>query len=146
MIKSNRPRIYSKYEINYIVFLYTMVLFVPLILVFTYVFNIEYTFDLNILLLALLAIDVFITLIGVIFLRIKRDTLKRNVKINYQNEFYYLVIISVFGLLGFIVLYQFFFGITEYIPSIFVLLLVIFVYTLIKLGQKYFNLRYQRKI
>jgi len=123
-----------------------MVLFVPLILVFTYVFNIEYTFDLNILLLALLAIDVFITLIGVIFLRIKRDTLKRNVKINYQNEFYYLVIISVFGLLGFIVLYQFFFGITEYIPSIFVLLLVIFVYTLIKLGQKYFNLRYQRKI
>ncbi|MDY0139509.1 MAG: hypothetical protein RBR50_07410 [Candidatus Izemoplasmatales bacterium] len=146
MIKSNRPRIYSKYEINYIVFLYTMVLFVPLILVFTYVFNIEYTFDLNILLLALLAIDVFITLIGVIFLRIKRDTLKRNVKINYQNEFYYLVIISVFGLLGFIVLYQYFFGITEYIPSIFVLLLVIFVYTLIKLGQKYFNLRYQRKI
>ncbi|MDD3129145.1 MAG: hypothetical protein PHW21_02135 [Candidatus Izemoplasmatales bacterium] len=146
MIKSNRPRIYSKYEINCIVFLYTMVLFVPLILVFTYVFNIEYTFDLNILLLALLAIDVFITLIGVIFLRIKRDTLKRNVKINYQNEFYYLVIISVFGLLGFIVLYQYFFGITEYIPSIFVLLLVIFVYTLIKLGQKYFNLRYQRKI
>ena len=146
MIKSNRPKIYSKYEINYIVFLYTMVLFVPLTLVFTYVFNIEYTFDLNILLLALLAIDVFITLIGVIFLRIKRDTLKRNVKINYQNEFYYLVIISVFGLLGFIVLYQYFFGITEYIPSIFVLLLVIFVYTLIKLGQKYFNLRYQRKI
>ena len=60
MIKSNRPKIYSKYEINYIVFLYTMVLFVPLTLVFTYVFNIEYTFDLNILLLALLAIDVFI--------------------------------------------------------------------------------------
>jgi hypothetical protein len=39
MIKINRPRIYSKYEINSIVFYGTMLLLMPIVLVFTYVFD-----------------------------------------------------------------------------------------------------------
>ncbi|MDD3711918.1 MAG: hypothetical protein PHZ28_00295 [Candidatus Izemoplasmatales bacterium] len=146
MIKINRPRIYSKYEINSIVFYWTMLLLMPIVLVFTYVFD---TFtnnsDVRVYLLILVGVTVLITIIGTIFLLIKRDKLKRMVKATYVQEFYYLVIISIFGILGLVVLYKYLGGRPEYIASILVLSLLLFAYVLLNLGRKYFNLNYGRK-
>jgi hypothetical protein len=83
MIKNNRPRIYSKFEINSILFYATMILFIPLVLVFTFVFNIEYSFDVKIFLLYLLAVTTVITLIGLSIILLKRDKMKRHVKATY---------------------------------------------------------------
>ncbi|PKK95328.1 MAG: hypothetical protein CVV60_01885 [Tenericutes bacterium HGW-Tenericutes-5] len=145
MIKNNRPRIYSKFEINSILFYATMILFIPLVLVFTFVFNIEYSFDVKIFLLYLLAVTTVITLIGLSIILLKRDKMKRHVKATYISEFYYLVTISIFGVLGVIVLYNYLGGPQNFIPNIFVILLVLFVYILLRLGRKYFNLKYTKK-
>ncbi|MDY0010982.1 MAG: hypothetical protein RBR96_04535 [Candidatus Izemoplasmatales bacterium] len=146
MIKINRPRIYSKYEINSIVFYGTMLLLMPIVLVFTYVFDaFTNNYDVRIYLLILVGITVLFTIIGTIFLLIKRDKLKRMVKATYVQEFYYLVIISIFGILGLVVLYKYLGGSPEYIASILVLSLLLFAYVLLNLGRKYFNLNYGRK-
>ncbi|MFA7076267.1 MAG: hypothetical protein WC152_06315 [Candidatus Izemoplasmatales bacterium] len=145
MIKSSRPKIYSKYEINSIVFYGTMFLFIPLVLVFTYVFDVEYKFDMNIFYLILGITTATMTFIGTIILFIKRDYLKRQVRANYMSEFYYLVIISIFGILGFIVLYNYLGGSPKYLGNTFIMLLVVFIYILLSLGRKYFNVNYRRK-
>ncbi|HQN74537.1 MAG TPA: hypothetical protein PK160_00690 [Bacillota bacterium] len=146
MIKINRPRIYSKYEINSIVFYWTMLLLLPIVLVFTYVFDtFTNNYDVRFYLLILVSIAVLFTIIGTIFLLIKKDKLKRMVKANYVQEFYYLVIISIFGILGLVVLYKYLGGRPEYIAIILVLSLLLFAYVLLKLGRKYFNLDYGRK-
>lgn len=146
MIKINRPRIYSKYEINSIVFYGTMLLLMPIVLVFTYVFDaFTNNYEVRIYLLILVGITVLFTIIGTIFLLIKRDKLKRMVKATYVQEFYYLVIISIFGILGLVVLYKYLGGSPEYIASILVLSLLLFAYVLLNLGRKYFNLNYGRK-
>ncbi|MGD9761320.1 MAG: hypothetical protein AB7U52_02655 [Candidatus Izemoplasmatales bacterium] len=145
MIKTVRPRIYSKFEINTIVFYGTILLFTPLVLVFTYVFGIEQVFDIKIYILILVIVSGIIGIVGTIILFIKRDHLKRQVKATYISEFYYLVTISIFGILGFIVLYNYLGGSPQYIANIFILLLVVFVYILLTLGRKFFNLNYSRK-
>ncbi|MDY0317192.1 MAG: hypothetical protein RBQ64_01280 [Candidatus Izemoplasmatales bacterium] len=145
MIKNSRPRIYSKFEINSILFYATMILFIPLVLVFTYTLNIEYSFDIKVFLLYLLGITALLTIIGVTIIILKRDKMKRHVKATYIQEFYYLVIISIFGVLGIIVLYNYLQGPQNYIANIFVILLVLFVFILLRLGRKYFNLKYTKK-
>jgi len=145
MIKKVRPRIYSKYEINSILFYGTMILFMPLVLVFTYVFDIEYVLNINLFLLYLMISTFAITIFGSIWLLIKKDELQRRVKANYMIEFYYLVVITVFGLLGFVVLFDYLGGNRQYIANILILLLVLFVYILLRLGRKFFNFDYRKK-
>ncbi|MDD4000601.1 MAG: hypothetical protein PHX62_06890, partial [Bacilli bacterium] len=64
MIKKNRPRIYSKFEINLILFYTTMVFLTPLVLVFTYLFDLEYVFGLEKFLLYLFSSNFAIALFG----------------------------------------------------------------------------------
>lgn len=145
MIKKDRPKIYTKFEINAVTFYGTMILFIPLVLVFTYVFDIEKIIDTNLFLIILSITTAVITIIGTVILLIKRDSLKRQVKANYMYEFYYLVTIVVFGILGFVVLFDYLGGDRTYIANILILLVVIFVYILLKLGSKFFNFDYRKK-
>ena len=145
MIKKDRPRIYSKYEINSILFYGTVILFTPLILVFTYVFNIEKVIDPIIFLLIVLGVNLLIGILGTLFLFLKKDSLKRMVKSNYIFEFYFLVIISVFGILGMVVLFDYLGGNRQYIANILILVVVIFVYILLQLGRKFFKFDFKKR-
>jgi hypothetical protein len=145
MIKKERPKIYTKFEIDSVTFYATMILFIPLVLVFTYVFDIETIIDTNLFLIILSIITAVITIIGTTILLIKKDSLKRQVKTNYIYEFYYLVAIVVFGILGFVVLFDYLGGDRTYIANILILLVVIFVYILLKFGSKFFNFDYRKK-
>jgi hypothetical protein len=145
MIKKDRPRIYSKYEINSILFYGTVILFTPLILVFTYVFNIEKVIDPIIFLLIVLGVNLLIGILGTLLLFLKKDSLKRMVKSNYIYEFYFLVIISVFGILGMVVLFDYLGGNRQYIANILILVVVIFVYILLQLGRKFFKFDFKKR-
>jgi hypothetical protein len=145
MIKKDRPRIYSKYEINSMLFYGTVILFTPLILVFTYVFNIEKVIDPIIFLLIVLGVNLLIGILGTLFLFLKKDSLKRMVKSNYIYEFYFLVIISVFGILGMVVLFDYLGGNRQYIANILILVVVIFVYILLQLGRKFFKFDFKKR-
>ena len=145
MIKKDRPRIYSKYEINSILFYGTVILFTPLLLVFTYVFNIEKVIDPIIFLFIVLGANLVVALLGLLILFLKKDSLKRKVKPNYIYEFYFLVIISVFGILGMVVLFDYLGGNRQYIANILILIVVIFVYVLLQLGRKFFKFDFKKR-
>jgi nitrate reductase gamma subunit len=88
----------------------------------------------------------FVALItGTIILALNRDRLRRNVKVSYRNEYFYLIFLFVFGLLGFVVLFDNMGGNRAYIANILVVLFAGLLYLLIFLGRKYFNLDYINK-
>ena len=145
MIKKNRPKIYSKYEINIVLFAATMLLFVPLILVFTYVFDINEVVRISLFLIILAASNLFFLITGGLFIYLNRDKLKRKVKANYLYEFYYLVAISVFGVLGFVVLFDYLGGNPQYVANFLIGLVVVFFYALIRVGRKFFRFDYRKK-
>jgi cytochrome bd-type quinol oxidase subunit 2 len=86
-----------------------------------------------------------LTIIGSVWLLIKKDQLQRHVKATYMVEFYYLVAITVFGLLGIVVLFDYLGGNRQYIANILILLVAVFVYILLRLGRKFFNFDYRKK-
>lgn len=138
MIKKERPRIYSRFEINLILFYVTMVFFTPSVLVFTFLFDLEYVFGLERFLLYLLGANLVIALVGSLWIFLKKDFLRRRVKATYHSEFYYLLTIVVFGLLGIVVLLNYYLK-PEYTANITILLLLIFAFILLRLGKKFFN-------
>jgi hypothetical protein len=122
-----------------------MLLFTPLLLVFTYIFNIERVIDPFLFLYIVLAANVLITAVGILILNLNKDSLKRKVKPNYTYEFYFLTIISVFGILGIVVLFDYLGGNRQYIANILILIVVLFVYVLLQLGRRFFNFDFKKR-
>lgn len=145
MIPGKKSRIYSEYEIQMILFYATMLLFVPNILVFTYIFEIDQYVDILQFIFWLLMSVLAITAFGTGFFLLRKDRLKRRVKPAYQSEFIYLLFISAFGLLGIAVLYDYLGGNRAYIANLLVVIFAFFVFMLITLGRKYFKFDYMKK-
>jgi hypothetical protein len=82
---------------------------------------------------------------GTIYLIFKKDRMKRRVKATYRSEYYYLLFLVTFGLLGFIVVYDYLGGDRTYIANILVVVFSILVYLVIYLGRRFYNFDYLRK-
>jgi len=137
--------IYSQYEINTILFYGMMILFLPLVLVFTYIFDVDSYLDINKFILWTVIVNFTISLIGTVVLLLRKDHLKRVVKANYRNEFFFLGLISIFGILGVVVFYDYMGGNRDYIANILVLIFAVLLFTLIFLGRKFFKFDYMKK-
>ncbi len=145
MIKKNKPPIYSQYEINAILLYATLIMFMPLILVFTYIFQIEKYLNINTFMLWLIIVNFTLILIGTVILLVRKDRLQRRVKANYRTEFFYLIFISIFGLLGFNVVYDYLGGDRQYIANYLIVILSILFFVLIYLGRKFFKFDFMKK-
>lgn len=145
MIKKNKPKIYTQFEIDTITFYASMVLFLPLVLVITYLFEIDKHLNINVFMFWLIITNFILTITGTILLAISKDRLRRKVKPSYRGEFFYLIFIFVFGLLGFVVIYDYMGGNRAYIANILVVLLAVLLFLAIYLGRKYFKFDYMRK-
>ncbi len=145
MIKKSNPTIYSQFEINAILMYATLIMYMPLILVFTYILEIENYVNINIFMLWLVISDFILIVIGTIVLLLRKDHLQRQVKANYRSEFFYLVFMSMFGLLGFVVIYDYLGGNRQYVANYLLVLLSILLYVLIYLGRKFFRFDLLRK-
>ncbi len=137
--------IYSQYEINTILFYGMMIMFLPLILVFTYIFDIDSLLDINLFILWSVITNFIFTLIGTVILLVRKDHLKRVVKANYRNEFFFLGLISIFGILGVVVFYDYMGGNRDYIANILVVIFAVLLFALIFLGRKFFKFDYMKK-
>jgi nitrate reductase gamma subunit len=142
MIKKDRPKISTQFEINAIVFYANMVLFLPLVLVITYLFEIDKHLNINDFMFWTLIANFVILITGTIILAINRDRLRRKVKVTYKDEYFYLIFLFVFGLLGFVVIYDNMGGNRAYIANILIILFAGLLYLAIFLGRRYFNLDY----
>jgi len=144
MIKKDKPKISTQFEINAIVFYANMILFLPLVLVITYLFEIDKHININDFMFWILIANFIILITGTIILALNRDRLKRKVKVTYKDEYFYLIFLFVFGLLGFVVMYDNMGGDRAYIANILVVLFAGLLYIAILLGRRYFNLDYIR--
>jgi len=145
MIKKQKEKIYSNYEISSILFYWTMICFLPLILVFLYLFDIDKVVDIRLFMLILLGVNFFFTILGTIILILKKDKLKRKIKAHYRYEFLYLLFISGFAILGSVVIFDYLDGNRAYIANILVIITAITLYLLSILGKKYFKFDYMRR-
>ena len=145
MIKKQKEKIYSYYEISKILFYWTMVCFLPLILVFLYLFDIDKAVEIKLFMLILLGVNLFITITGTIILLLKKDKLKRKIKAHYRSDFLYLLFISGFSILGSVVIFDYLEGNRAYIANILVVMTAIILYLLSVLGKKYFKFDYMRR-
>ena len=145
MIKTDKPKIYSQFEINVLIFYSTVIFFMPIILVITYLFEVDKSLNINIFMLWILLTDILVMVIGTIFIIANKDKMKRKVKATYRGEFFYVIFLFAFGLLGFIVIYDYMGGDRAYIANIIVVLFSALIYLLIYIGRKYFKFDYMRK-
>ena len=145
MIKKEKTKIYSQFEISIIVFYAAMIFFMPIILVFTYLFEVDKYLNINTFMFWTLISNFIVMVIGTVILGLRRDHLKRRVKAVYRMEFFFLLFLFVFGLLGFVVVYDYLGGDRAYIANILVVLFSILVYLVIYLGRRYFKFDYIKK-
>jgi hypothetical protein len=138
-------RIYSRYEISVILFAMTMLWLMPLILVFTYVFSFDLRLNIDTFLFFTILFVFVVAIVGSIVLRLSKDKLKRQVKPAYLSEYVYLLFITAFGLLGFVVFYDYLGGNRQYIANILIVLFAGFVYLLLRLGRAFFKIDYMKK-
>ncbi len=145
MIKKDRQKIYSQFEIDVLLFYSTMILFLPVILVFTYLFEVDEVLNVNTFMLWVLIANVIIMAFGTLLLVLNKDVLKRRVKPVYRIEYFYLLFLFSFGLLGFVVIYDYMGGDRAYIANILFVIFAIELFLAIYLGRKYFKFDYMRK-
>ncbi len=145
MIKKNKPKIYSQFEIDILLFYFSMILFMPIVLVFTYLFEVDTLLNINTFMLWLLIGNFILMAIGTVILAARKDLLKRRVKPVYRFEFIYLLFLFGFGLLGFIVVYDYMGGDRAYIANILVVLFAVLLFLVIYLGRKFFKFDYMKK-
>lgn len=141
-MKLRNEKIYSQYLISTILFYWTMFMFLPLVLVFSYLLNIDQFVDIGLFILIVLSINLILAIVGGLLLFFKRHTLKRKVKAHYRIEYIYLLSISAFSILGSVVLFDFLGGNRDYIANILVVASVIIFVSLLYLGNKYFKFNY----
>ncbi|MCF7924159.1 MAG: hypothetical protein K9L64_03505 [Candidatus Izimaplasma sp.] len=145
MINNQKEKIYSYYEIGGILFYWTMICFLPIILVFLYLFDIDKSVDIKEFMLILLSVNFFLTIVGTVVLIVKKDKLKRRIKAHYRGEFLYLLFLSGFAILGSVVIFDYLQGNRAYIANILVVLTAVILYLLSVLGKKYFKFDYMRR-
>jgi lysylphosphatidylglycerol synthetase-like protein (DUF2156 family) len=119
-----------------------MIGFLPIVLVFTYLFDLHLIYEPLDIIYFVLSINLFMTIIGTVLILMKRRTLRRRVKTHYRVEFLYLLFISGFSILGSVVIFDYLGGNRDYIANILVVLSALVFALLVFLGRKYFNLDY----
>jgi len=144
-MKLRKTKIYSQYLIINIIFYWTMIGFLPMVLVFSYMLNLHETYEATDIILVVLAVNIVITILGGLLIFFRRDHLKRRVKTHYRNEFIYLFFISAFSILGSVVLFDYLNGNRDYIANILILITAIVFALLVFLSKKYFKIDYISK-
>lgn len=141
-MERRRQKVYSSYEIGKIMFYWSMIGFLPMMLVISYMLDLHNLYDVHYIILAILAINIVLIFVGALILFYRRNKLRRQVKTHYRSEFIYIIFVSAFSLLGTVVLFDYLGGNRDYIANILVFLSAILLVLLALFGRKYFKLDY----
>ncbi len=140
-----RKKVYSLFQINLIVFYTFCFMLVPILLVFSYIFDIHTITSVNNIILIADIITMVVFVSGLIIILLNKDQSKRRLKPSYQKEFMTLTIIFAFGILGIGVLFVYIFGLLLYVPHVIIPLFLASYLLLYILGNKFFNVNLLKK-
>lgn len=141
-MERRRQKVYSRYEISKIMFVWTMVGFLPMLLVISYMLDLHLYYDELIIIISISIVNAASIMIGVLVLFYERNRLRRQVKTHYRAEFIYIIFVSAFSLLGVVVLFDYLGGNRDYIANILVFLSSLVLVLLGYFGRRYFKLDY----
>jgi len=120
-------------------------LFMPIVLVFTYLFQVDEVLNINTFMFWFFFTNIIFMTAGTVFLIARKDNLRRRVKPVYRIEFIYMLFLFGFGLLGFVVIYDYMGGNRAYIANILVVLFAAQLFLVIYLGRRFFKFDYMKK-
>ena len=141
-MERRRQKVYSRYEIGKIMFAWTMVGFLPMMLVISYMLDLHLQYNEVTIIIAISIVNVIAILVGVLVMFYQRNKLRRQVKTHYRAEFIYIIFVSAFSLLGVVVLFDYLGGNRDYIANLLVFLSAIILILLGFFGRRYFKLDY----
>ena len=135
-----RRKVYNVYQVNLIVIGVLGLMFVPVFLVISYIFDIhQHIKETTILIVSGVSALLFIGA-SMLSLYLRRDYLSRRLKPNYQREFTLVMSISGIGVLGAGVLFLYLGGQKLYVPHVIIPLGITVFSALYWLGDRYFNI------
>ncbi len=135
-----KRKVYNVYQVKLIVIGIIGIMFVPILLVISYIFDVHLYIKENTILIVSGISALFFTSASLVSIYMKRDLLKRRLKPNYQKEFTLVMSISSIGVLGAGVLFLYLGGPKLYVPHVIIPLGIVVFSTLYWLGDRYFNI------
>jgi hypothetical protein len=136
----NRKKVYNLFQINLILFYTFSALLVPILIVFSYIMDLQLFTSANRIILLADIIAAIVFIVGLTFILITRDRFQRKLKPSYSREFLWLIIIASFGILGIGIIFIYLGGQLFYVPHIVIPLSLTTYLLLYVVGHKYFNI------
>ena len=132
-------KVYNNFQINLIMFYVACFMFVPILVVISYLFDFHlYTSTNTIILIATIILSIFFT-VGLIYLLMTREYYERRLKPSYQREMTITLSISAIGVLGLGIMFIYFGGPTYYVPHVIIPVGIGTYSILYFIGIRYFN-------
>ena len=139
-MERRHQKVYSSYAIALIIYTWSFIGFLPIMLMIAYMLDLHEIYEPKNIILFVLSVNVVLGILSGLILFFQRNKLKRQVRTHYRNEFILIVFISVFMILGSVVLFDYLGGNRDYIANILVFLVALILVILIFIGKKYFKL------
>lgn len=131
--------IYTILHINIIVFIVSSVMFIPIVSVIAFIFDVQEVIDpLYIVLAGASGLVVFVGG-GTLYLVVHRKRFDRRVKSSYHKEFSLIVFICALGVLGSGIIFTYFGGAPKYIAHVIIPIFLTVFSIVIFIGKRYLN-------
>lgn len=131
--------IYTILHINIILFIFSSVMFIPIVSVMAFIFDVQDVIDpLYIILAGASGLVVFVGA-GTIYLVLQRSRFDRRVKSSYHKEFSLIVFLCALGVLGSGIIFTYFGGASEYIAHVIIPIFLTVFSIVIFVGKRYLN-------
>lgn len=137
--------IYTIFHINIILFIVISIMFIPIVSVIAFIFDIQEIIDpLYIILAGASGLVIFLGA-GTLLLVLQRARYDRRVKPVYHREFSLIVFICSLGVLGSGIIFTYFGGPTKYIAHVIIPIFLLVFSGVIFIGRRYLNIDFSRR-
>ena len=118
---------------------------VPMLVVIAYIFDLHLLTSIPIIIGVSASITVIYLIVGLLYIVLKKEQLKRRLKPTYIKEFSTLFIINALGVLGVAVLFIYLGGPDQYVPHVIIPLFLVSYLLIFIAGERFFNINFLKK-
>jgi hypothetical protein len=118
---------------------------VPILVVIAYIFDLQLFTSTTIIIAISAVITLIYFMLGMLYLFLKKEQLKRKLKPTYIKEFSTLFIINALGVLGLGVLFIYLGGPDRYIPHVIIPVFLVTYLLIFIAGERFFNINLLKK-
>ena len=137
--------LYTIFHINIIVLIVSSVMFIPIVSVIAFIFDLQDFIDPLYIILAGASCLVIFVGASVILLVFQRSRYYRRVKPSYHKEFSLIVFICALGVLGSGIIFTYFGGPSKYIAHVIIPIFLAVFSVVIFIGRRYLNVNLFRR-